>query len=115
MVMTIGQPVVGKNNQGVDAIGPVIDRQLDAGQQRNILLLRCLAQRFELLEIELVVIGDDAQLDTCFLQRVHIIAVVEVVIACVLELTICAGVQMEVRTNPLRPLCKDGSHHRPSS
>ncbi|MFP2048586.1 hypothetical protein ACLEBP_10115 [Escherichia coli] len=38
MVMAIGQPVVGKNNQGVDAIGPVIDRQLDAGQQRNIFL-----------------------------------------------------------------------------
>ncbi len=115
MVMAIGQPVVGKNNRVWDAIGPVIDRQLDAGQQRNILLLRCLAQRFELLEIELVVIGDDSQMDTCFLQRVHIIAVVEVVIACVLELSIRAGVQMEVRTNPLRPLCKDGAHYLSSS
>ncbi len=90
----------------MDATGPVADRQLDARQQRNAFPLGRLAQCLELCKVELVVIGDDAQPDLRFFQGFDVVAVVKVIIARVLELTVCAGVQMKVRANPLRPFCE---------
>ena len=74
-----------------------------------------LAQGFEFLEIELVVVGDDAKSNARTLQRVHIVAVIKIVIARELELAVRAGVQMEICANPLCPLCKDNPHYRVSS
>ena len=107
IALTIGQPIIGKDNQRMNAIGPIIDRQLDAWQQRNPLVPCCLAQRFEFIEVELVVIGDDAQANARVLQRIHIVAVVEVGIARVIELAVCPGVQMKVCAYPLCPFFED--------
>ncbi|ULA65262.1 MAG: hypothetical protein LZF86_190565 [Nitrospira sp.] len=91
----------------MDAIGSVIDRQLDTWQQRNSLLFGCLAQCVELIEVKLVVIGDDAQPDVRFLQRIDIVAVVKVVITHILEFAVGPGVQMKVCAYPLRPFVKN--------
>ena len=91
-------PVLFTSHQDVVPVDPT---QLDAWQQRNPLFLSCLTQRFELLEIELVVIGDNAKSDARFLQRIDVVAVVEVVIARILEFAVRSGVQMKVSADPL--------------
>jgi hypothetical protein len=50
------------------------------------------------------VIGDDAQLDVRFLQRIDIIAVIEVVINRALEFSVGTSVQMKVDTHPISPM-----------
>jgi hypothetical protein len=93
----------------VNAIGSIIDGQLNAWQQRNSFLLGGLAKSLELIEVELVVIGDDAQPDACSLQRINVVAVVEVFISRVPELSIRTGMQMKVCTHPLGALDEGGS------
>ena len=61
--MPLCQPLVGENDECVNAVASVIHRQFDAGQNSDTSLAGTSAKRLEFFGVELVVIRDDGQAD----------------------------------------------------
>nr|WP_218191210.1 hypothetical protein [Enhydrobacter aerosaccus] len=101
VVVPAFEPLVRENNDGMHAVGAVIDRQLDAGKKANAFLSGTGSQGLVFAHVEFVVIGDDADTDASALERIDICAAETVLFAGVAEFLVRFRMKVKVGPHPL--------------